>query len=461
MEDLFAQPTQPRGPLTVRELVGGVRELLEERLRSVRVVGEVSDLFRARSGHSYFTLKDGSAQIKAVLFAGTAARIPFDPENGLEIIVRGEVTVYAQRGDLQLLVRGLEPVGRGELQLAFEQLRSRLGDEGLFDPALKRALPIFPRRIGIVTSPSGAAVRDVVQVSGKRFPGTPLLISPTRVQGEGSENEIAEALGRVVEAADDLDVVLLVRGGGSLEDLWAFNTERVARAIRACPVPVVSGVGHETDVTIADLAADVRAPTPSAAAMLALPDGEAWADQLDGIRRRLEFGGHRVLERARNRVGSGQAGLRANAPAARLAANRTRFEAARRAWERAAAAAIPERRTRLERAGLTHGRAMAGWVPPLRERAGALSARVERAAESVVAARRARFEAAVAGLDALSPLAVLSRGYAIARAEDGAVLREPGQVSAGDAIQVRIEHATLMAEVTDVVPAAEDSADRE
>ena len=185
MEDLFTQPTPPRGPLTVSELVGGVRELLEERLQGVRVVGEVSDLFRARSGHSYFSLKDGNAQIKAVLFAGTAARIPFDPENGLEIIVRGEVTVYPQRGDLQILVRGLEPVGRGELQLAFEQLRARLGDEGLFDAALKRALPTFPRRIGIVTSPSGAAVRDVVQVSGKRFPGTPLLISPTPRAGGG------------------------------------------------------------------------------------------------------------------------------------------------------------------------------------------------------------------------------------------------------------------------------------
>jgi exodeoxyribonuclease VII large subunit len=250
-------------PFRVSELVGGLRELLEEEVGRVWVVGEISNLRRAPSGHCYFTLKDDQAQLRAALFRSAAVRLPFDPEDGLEVVVEAEVTVYAQRGDLQLIVRQMEPRGQGALQLAFEQLRARLEAEGLFDPARKRALPAWPRRVGVVTSPSGAAVRDVIQVSGRRMPGIALLIAPARVQGDGAEDEIAAALaalGRV----PDVDVILLVRGGGSLEDLRPFNTERVARAIAAARVPVVAGVGHEADVSIADLAADARAPTPSA-----------------------------------------------------------------------------------------------------------------------------------------------------------------------------------------------------
>ena len=452
MEDLSAEPGSDRGrrPLSVSELVGGVRELLEEELASVHVVGEVFDLYRASSGHCYFRLKDESAQIKAALFRGTAARIPFDPEEGLEIVVHGEITVYPQKGDLQIIVRHLEPVGQGALQLAFEQLRERLAAEGLFDDARKRELPAFPRRVGIVTSPAGAAIHDVIQVTGTRFAGVPLLLSPTRVQGEGAEQEIAEAL-RLVQDARDVDVILLVRGGGSLEDLWAFNTERVARAIRACPVPVVSGVGHELDFTIADLAADARAPTPSAAAALALPDRELWADRVERGRERMAWALRSRIRHDRARLGTAIAELRSHAPAARLAADRERFIAAERALHRHLDEAIPERRAPLELAELRWRRAAARWLEPLRERGSGLAERLSRAGAASAEGARHRLTEAAARLDALSPLAVLGRGYAIARGPDGSVLRSADALKPDDAVRVRLQRGELDARVTRIL----------
>ncbi|MFP6605513.1 MAG: exodeoxyribonuclease VII large subunit, partial [Myxococcota bacterium] len=266
--DLPQDESQERRIFRVGQLLEGLSELLEDQVGRVWVMGEVSNLHEAASGHVYFSLKDDRSQLKAALFRSAARRIPFEIEEGSEIVVYADVSIYAARGDLQLIVRHVEPRGMGALQLAFEQLRRRLEAEGLFDEERKRELPEFPRRVGVVTSATGAAIHDVIEVAGQRFPGTPLLISPTRVQGEGSEVEIVQALSRVTETAgcEDVDVILLVRGGGSLEDLMSFNSESVARAIVACPVPVVSGVGHEVDVTISDLAADVRVSTPSAAA---------------------------------------------------------------------------------------------------------------------------------------------------------------------------------------------------
>jgi len=459
VEDLSGEIARPPRPLTVSELVGGVRELLEEELGRVQVVGEVSNLFRAASGHSYFTLKDDRAQIKAALFRGSAARIPFDLEEGLEFVVHGEVTLYVQRGDLQIIVRRLEPVGQGALQLAFEQMRERLAAEGLFDATRKRGIPAFPRRVGVVTSPAGAAVRDVVRVSGDRFPATPLLVSPTRVQGDGAEDEIARALARL-ERIDDIDVILLVRGGGSLEDLWAFNTERVARAIHACPIPVVSGVGHETDVTIADLVADARAATPSAAAMLALPDGDAWRDQVEGLAGRLRRGLAGGLERGRQRLATARARLHAHAPAARLAVDRSRFDAAERALRRLAAAALADRSGRSVQLHARLARAAAGVVPPRRSRRDQLDDRLRRAGPLAVWLRRQRLSEAVARLDALSPLGVLSRGYAIARGPDGRVLHRAQELAPGDSVRVRLSEGEFEAEVTGTVPAPTGGPDR-
>ncbi len=400
-------PSAPR-VFTVSELCGGLRELLEEELGRVLVVGEVRDLHRARSGHSYFTLADDASRLRVALFRGTAARIPFDPEEGLEVVVDGTLTVYTARGDLQLIARSLEPRGRGALQLAFEQLRARLEAEGLFDPDEKRPLPEMPTRVGVVTSPTGAAVRDVIQVSGHRFPSTPLLLSPTRVQGDGADREIAQALARL-SRVPDLDVVLLVRGGGSLEDLMAFNSEPVARAIRACPVPVISGVGHEVDVTIADLAADARAPTPSAAAALALPDRAALGSTLARDVRRLAAATEGAVARARQRLTRAEADLAARSPRARLAARRGRLDSAVRALRRA-------------------GPGLAG-------------------------AHRARLRGAAARLEALSPLGVLGRGYALAtRAADGRLVRAASDVEVGDVVRVRTAAAEVEAEVLGVAP---------
>jgi exodeoxyribonuclease VII large subunit len=392
-----------RRPFRVSELVGGLRELLEEEVGRVWVVGEISNLRRAPSGHCYFTLKDDQAQLRAALFRSAAVRLPFDPEDGLEVVVEAEVTVYAARGDLQLIVRQMEPRGQGALQLAFEQLRARLEAEGLFDPARKRALPAWPRRVGVVTSPSGAAVRDVIQVSGRRMPGIPLLIAPVRVQGEGAEDEIAAALAELSRIGE-VDVILLVRGGGSLEDLRPFNTERVARAIVAAPVPVVAGVGHEVDVSIADLAADARAPTPSAAAALALPDRSAWLDRSRSLRRRLALAAAARVSHAGRRLEQLAGALRAHAPGARLAARRARLETLSRALEREGAHAV--------------------------------------------ALRRERLAALAAHLDALSPLAVLGRGYAIARLPSGQVLRRASDVAPGDAFTLRLGEGELEAAVT-------------
>ena len=263
----------------VGAVVAGVRRLLEERVGSLWVVGEVSNLRRPASGHLYFTLKDAEGQLRAALFRGSARRLAFEPEDGLEVLVYGELTVYGERGELQIIVRELEPRGVGALQVAFEQLRRRLDAEGLFDAARKRALPRVPRRVGIATSASGAALRDVLEVARRRLPGLPLRLAACRVQGLGAEYAVVEALGALARHGD-VDVILLVRGGGSLEDLQPFNSEVLARAIADCAIPIVAGIGHEIDVTIADLVADARAPTPSAAAELAIPDARALAGAL-------------------------------------------------------------------------------------------------------------------------------------------------------------------------------------
>jgi exodeoxyribonuclease VII large subunit len=344
--------------------------------------------------------------VRAALFRSAARRLAFEPENGLEVIVYADVTVYEARGDLQLVVREVEPRGAGALQLAFEQLRRRLEAEGLFDAARKRALPRLPARLGVVASPTSAALRDVLQVAARRFPAARILIAPTRVQGEGAELEIVAALGALA-GRDDIDVVLLVRGGGSLEDLRAFNSEAVARAITRSPVPVVTGVGHEVDVSIADLAADLRAPTPSAAAELALPDRAILFSLLARDFQRARRALASRLGEARGRLARERDALRALAPSAQLLARRERLGAASRALARAAQA-------RLERA-------------------------------------RAGLAGLSGRLASLSPLGVLTRGYAIVRrSTDGAIVRGAADVAPGDRVSLRVAEAEIDAAVAAV-----------
>ncbi len=404
-------PVSPRPAIPVSELVASLKEIVEDEIGRVLVAGEISNLRPAASGHLYFTLKDDLAQIRGVMFRGDAQRLRFALEDGLEVIVGAECSVYAARGELQLVVRTAEPRGRGALQLAFEQLRARLEREGLFDPARKRPLPAFPRAVGIVTSASAAALRDVIEVSGRRFPSIPLVIAPTRVQGEGAEHEIAAALERLGRRAERLaiDVVLLVRGGGSLEDLQCFNSEVVARAIVAMPIPVVSGVGHETDLSIADLAADWRAPTPSAAAETVIPDRIALGARLSSSRRALARAMTRVVERRRTRLAHSVHALVQRSPRARLAARRARLDAMR--------------------AALLHAMQMR-----LAQAQGALATAAGR-------------------LESLSPLAVLSRGYAIARREPGGeVVRRATECAAGDRLRLRLAEGELRAQVIEPLP---------
>ncbi len=397
-----------RSILGVGQLIAGLSGLIQQHVGRVWVAGEISNLHHARSGHTYFTLKDEDGQIRAALFRGNAARVRFELEEGLEVVAEAEVSIYAARGDLQLIVQTLEPRGMGALQLAFEQLRRRLDAAGLFALERKRSIPTHPRRVGVVTSPTSAAVQDVLKVAGRRFPAIPILISPTRVQGDEAPAEIAAAIGRLATSTD-VDVILLVRGGGALEDLWAFNTEVVAEAIAASPIPIVSGVGHETDTTIADLVADVRAPTPSAAAMLAIPDRVPLAGLVDRDLRRLVASIQRQIGIHHDRVARLRAVLRARSPQLRVALARTR------------------------------------------------EARARAAAESAIRRRmdlnRRRLSETATRLDALSPLAVLGRGYAIARREsDGRIVRAAGDVSLGDRLELRLASGQIGVKVARLGP---------
>jgi exodeoxyribonuclease VII large subunit len=295
-EEPLADGSAPDNPLSVSALNTAVRELLESSVRPLWIVGEVANWRDAASGHRYFSLRDEESQISCVMWQSDVRRLPMEPEEGMEVLAFGQVTVYPARGRYELIVRRLEARGEGLWRLAFERLRRKLAAEGLLDPERKRPLPAFPRRVGVVTSRTGAALRDVLTVVGRRAPWTDVLVRDCRVQGEGAAQDIAralEALGR----HDSVDVVILTRGGGSVEDLWCFNEERVARAVAACPVPVISAVGHEIDVTMVDLVADRRAATPSAAAELAVPDGQELQARVRGISQGLAAGLRRLVER--------------------------------------------------------------------------------------------------------------------------------------------------------------------
>ncbi|MAI79143.1 MAG: exodeoxyribonuclease VII large subunit [Deltaproteobacteria bacterium] len=388
---------------SVSDLIGGLNALLEDRVGRIWVMGEISGLSRPSSGHIYFTLGDERTRIRAAFFRGAAARVPFELKDGLEVVVYADVSIYDQRGELQLVVRKLEPRGQGSLQLAFEQLKEKLTAEGLFDVERKREVPTFPARVGVVTSATSAAVRDVFKVSGQRFPSMRLLLSPTRVQGEGAEHEIAAALDSV-SRQPEVDVVLLVRGGGSLEDLWCFNTEVMVRAVSRCPVPVITGVGHETDLTLVDLAADVRAPTPSAAAARVLPDRDHLSHLVTQSSRRLLAGIRQQMRDRHEQWSRERDVLYRLAPSVRLAAQRRRTEAAQRA---------------LIQAGLHQSRL-----------------------------RRAELTRHVGLLDSLSPLAVLARGYALVQRDEGdQIVRKETDVSPGERISIRLSEGQIRAVV--------------
>jgi exodeoxyribonuclease VII large subunit len=435
---------------SVSELTASIKAALEEGFPMVWVEGEISNLRTPGSGHAYFTLKDEGAQISAVLFRGRGRRVRFELEDGMQVLAFGGLDVYAARGQYQLVVEMMEPKGLGALQLAFEQLKRKLEAEGLFDQARKRPLPAFPRVIGIVTSPTGAAIRDMLNIIGRRFGDLQILITPVRVQGDEAPGEIVEALERL-QQIENLDVVIVGRGGGSIEDLWAFNDERVARALAACRVPVISAVGHETDFTIADFVADLRAPTPSGAAELVVREKLAVIESLVDLYARLKQAVTADVSAKRERV---EFLLRR-----RVLTNPAR--ALRDLYRR-----LDELQGRL-RLGLrssqrhvTHRVALA--TNALRSRnprariAGAsallsqLRGRLESSAAHNMKTSRARFAEVIGRLESLSPLGVLARGYSVTRLPSGEVVRGAAQVVVGDPLEILLHQGALGARVTEV-----------
>ena len=417
-------PAAPaRRVVSVSELTAALRDLVESRFAEVWVEGELSGARVWNTGHLYFTLKDAHAQVKGVMFRSALQRLRFKPGDGVHVVARGRLSVYEPRGEYQLVCEHMEPHGLGALQLAYEQLRTRLAAEGLFDQARKRPLPALPRRIGVVTSLEGAALRDIIRVLRRRYPNAHVIVAPARVQGEGAARDIARAL-RQITRIEGVDVVIAGRGGGSIEDLWAFNEEAVARAIAASPVPVISAVGHETDVTIADFVADVRAPTPSAAAEMVVRRKDEFAGHIDALARRAASG-LRVADAAAGRTAppaAGAAGVRRGAGADRDAASpRRRADGGaaprrRRRGGRAPASRRAARRSRSPRIIRSSGwPAAARCWPPTTGGSPPRMATRRHAAET-------RLREAAAHLHALSPLAVLGRGYAMCWSDDRTTL---------------------------------------
>jgi exodeoxyribonuclease VII large subunit len=409
--------------------------------------GHISGCRLAGSGHWYFSLKDELAQLKCACFRGTARLLRFRPEDGMAVLARGRLDVYDARGEYQLIVSALEPQGLGALQLAFEQLKRKLEAEGLFAAERKRPLPRYPRRIGVVSSADGAAIRDIVQVLTRRFPGIHVRLFPALVQGAGSVEQMVEGI-EYFGRSGWPDVLIVARGGGSLEDLWTFNEEAVARAIAASPVPVVSAVGHETDFTIADFVADLRAPTPSAAAEIVIPPRGDLLERIEGARQRAGRVLRYRLVQASSRVhqlgvdrGAGALHLRINRSAQRVDDAQQRMRDRLRAQLRSGRERWRELAERLQRRDLRLRIAAA------RGRLDRATAALGRAAEILVASRGARLNPLAARLEAISPLRVLERGYAIVQDEAGHVLRDAAQASAGERLDIRLSRGHLRARV--------------
>ena len=440
-----------RQVLTVSELTSLVRTSIESAFPDLWLEGEISNLRMPGSGHVYCTLKDESSQIRAVLFRSSALRVRFTLQEGMQVIVRGRLTVYEPRGEYQIVLDAVEPKGIGALQLAFDQLKERLGAEGLFDQSRKKILPAFPRTVGVITSLTGAAIRDILSVLQRRWPTLHVIIAPVQVQGEGAGRQIADALALLNEQGA-AEVIIVGRGGGSLEDLWSFNEEVVARAIAASRIPVVSAVGHEVDITLADFAADHRAPTPSAAAEAVVP---VLAEVVERLRELTVRTGqamvrHCLIEHRRldaNVRGLSQIRFRIQEESQRTDETTDRLKIL--VAQRLAACREVVRARQRELAGLNpmllvkRGLAM---VPQFMKR-------LERQMAVLIERRRKQIESTVAQLNNLSPLAILGRGYSIlSRAQDGAILRRAKDVQAGEEIVARLSQGQLNCTVKRVVP---------
>ena len=448
--------------LTVTELTRHIKSLLEDSIGFVWVVGEVSNLRRPTSGHLYFTLKDEESQIAVVMFKNRNVHLRFQLEDGMAVIAGGLISVYERRGNYQLIAEELEPRGVGALQLAFEQLKEKLQKEGLFDPAHKKPLPMLPQRIGIVTSPTGAAIRDILNVIERRFSNVHVLIYPVLVQGEQAAEQIAQGI-RDVDRFAGVDVIIVGRGGGSMEDLWAFNEEIVARAIYECETPVISAVGHEIDFTIADFASDVRAPTPSAAAELVVQERETLAERVQILQKQLDSYTRQSIDVLRHRFqicAESYAFQRAAEPLRQLV---QRVDELVMRGEQAARTGLRASEARVDRLG----RAVVLLTPSIRIRRGwellrEVFARLRTSSAHRIKMLRSELETVAGKVDSLSPLAVLSRGYALAwKLPEEALVRDAGLLSQGDAVKLQLHKGSALLSVDEVHPNGDDSDGRD
>lgn len=458
----FEEPQAGRRIWPVRELVGQVRELVEQRYADVWVEGEISNFRPAPSGHVYFTLKDADAQLPVVLFRRQAMLLRFRPDDGLHVLVRGRVSVYEQRGQMQLVAETIEPVGAGSLQLAFEQLKEKLKTEGLFDADRKKPLPAFPRTVGVVTSPTGAVIRDFLNIVARRHSGLNVLIFPVSVQGDSAPTEIEAAIvqlntGSLADSGLDnsnrVDVIVLARGGGSLEDLAAFNSERVARAIAGSRLPVVSAIGHETDFTIADFAADLRAPTPSAAAELITEAQHRIEERVVNQIHRLDRAASFQLLQARQhltRVPVSRAEARISMLLHRSA---QRLDDLTFRLEGTLTTQLRQRQSDVARlaAAVLHHNPRQG-LAYARERLKDFRTRIDRSLERTLRRATVRIGSLDARLHALSPLAVLDRGYALVLTAEGSLVRSITQLHLDDQLTTRLADGTFASRVESTAP---------
>ncbi len=433
----------------VADLVSAARTALEREYTDVWVEGEISNFRPADSGHLYFTLKDGDAQLRIVMFRSSARLLRFKPGDGLQVIARGRVTIYEPRGELQLSAEYLEPKGAGALQIAFEQLKAKLAAEGLFDAARKKPLPALPRSIGIITSPRGAAIQDMLNILRRRHGSVPILIYPAQVQGEAAPSEVRAGL-QCFNRARKVDVIILARGGGSIEDLAAFNDEGLARAIAASTIPVITAIGHETDFTIADFVADLRAPTPSAAAELVIDSRQQLEERVAGLRHRLGRATHYRLLIARQALTElAQHGAFARMQDA-LARRYQRLDDLLYRLDTAERRFLREYRSRLDIAGarIRHfdvRRQLGGMRREIDSHTAALAAAVR----AFLLTRRSTFERVSARFEELSPLKILDRGYALVFDSAGHLVKDAAQVKLGDEISARLARGTVISTVKD------------
>ncbi|MGZ5052837.1 MAG: exodeoxyribonuclease VII large subunit [Methylobacter sp.] len=437
--------------LTVTQLNRATGQLLSEHFFSVWVEGEVSNLSMPASGHIYFTLKDANAQVRCAMFRNQQRRLGFKPENGKQVLVKAQVGLYEPRGDYQLIVEHIEEAGDGALRRAFDALKLRLSEQGLFSAEHKRSLPVLPSAIGVITSPSGAAIRDILTVLQRRFAAIPVIVYPTSVQGDNAKYEIANAIA-VANRYKQCDVIILGRGGGSLEDLWAFNEELVARAIFDSEIPIISAVGHETDFTIADLVADLRAPTPSAAAECASPDQQQWLSRFVYLESRLQQHLQRRLNQHQQTLDWLNQRLRQQHPGQKLTRNRQRIAELESRLKQATQAKLQHlsdmvetRKAKLWR----HNPAIA--IQRHQQRQDFLHQRLVAASTRKLDRLNQRLVNASQTLNAVSPLATLNRGYAMAvKPSTGEIIRSVDQICIGDTVQTRLAHGQFICQVEQI-----------